>query len=182
MENTTETPTEATNETEATTETAAETSATSTGENSAQSTESAEKQFTQNDIDKAVSEAKKQAVEDWKEEQNEAKRLSKLTTEEREKEQLKKDRAKFDKEKAEFAHQQLIAETKNQLMERKLPASFAANLCGKNAEETKANIDAFEKDFKAAIEAAVTDRMKGTSPKRGDGGGETDPFLNGLGM
>lgn len=117
--------------------------------------------FTQKDIDRAVEEARRQ----WTAEQDEAARLSKLSKDEREREKLRLDREKFEKEKTEFAHKQLELETARQLTERRLPASMAARICGKNAEETKANIDAFEMEWNEALKMAVNDRLKSTPPR-----------------
>lgn len=141
-----------------------------------------EKGFTQEDIDKAVNAAVKAAQEKWQKDQSEADRLSKLNKEDRAKEQMRLDREKLDKDIADFEHRQLIGKTGDLLAERGLSRDFAERLCGKDAEETKANIDAFEKDFKAAVEASVTERLKGNPPKGGGGNNEpTDPFLQGFG-
>lgn len=117
--------------------------------------------FTQADIDRAVEEAKKQ----WAAEQDEADRLSKLSKDEREREKLRIDREKFDKERAAFAREKLEAETARQLAERRLPASMAARICGKDAEETKANIDAFEAEWNEALKTAVNERLRSTPPR-----------------
>ncbi len=117
--------------------------------------------FTQEDIDRAVEDAKKK----WAREQDEAARLSKLSKDEREREQLRLDRERFEKEKSEFAHKQLEAETARQLAERRLPASMVARICGRDAEETKANIDAFEAEWNEALKAAVNDRLRSTPPR-----------------
>lgn len=142
-----------------------------------------EKGFTQEDIDKAVNEAVKAAQEKWEKDQSEADRLSKLNKEDRKKEQMRLDREKLDKDIADFNRKQLIGKTGDLLAERGLSRDFAERLCGKNAEETKANIDAFEKDFKASVEASVTERLKGNPPKSGGENNEqTDPFLQGFGI
>ena len=119
------------------------------------------KTFSQEDIDAATKKAVEEAQKKWKEDADEAARLAKLNKDDRAKEEMRIEREKFEKEKSEFAQKQLVAETANQLLERGLSKNFAERLCGKTAEETKANIDAFEKDFNAAVEKAVTERMKG---------------------
>ena len=122
------------------------------------------KTFSQEDIDAATKKAVEEAQKKWKEDADEAARLAKLNA-----------------EKAEFAQKQLVAETANQLLERGLSKNFAERLCGKTAEETKANIDAFEKDFNAAVEKAVTERMKGNPPKFNEPDNKgNDPFLAGF--
>ena len=139
------------------------------------------KTFSQEDIDAATKKAVEEAQKKWKEDADEAARLAKLNKDDRAKEEMRIEREKFEKEKSEFAQKQLVAETANQLLERGLSKNFAERLCGKTAEETKANIDAFEKDFNAAVEKAVTERMKGNPPKfnEPDNMGN-DPFLAGF--
>lgn len=139
------------------------------------------KTFSQEDIDEATRKAVEEAQKQWKADADEAARLAKLNKDERAKEEMRIEREKFEKEKSEFAQKQLVAETANQLLERGLSKNFAERLCGKTAEETKANIDAFEKDFNAAVEKAVTERMKGNPPKfkEPDNKGN-DPFLAGF--
>ena len=139
------------------------------------------KTFSQEDIDAATKKAVEEAQKKWKEDADEAARLAKLNKDDRAKEEMRIEREKFEKEKSEFAQKQLVAETANQLLERGLSKNFAERLCGKTAEETKANIDAFEKDFNAAVEKAVTERMKGNPPKfnEPDNNGN-DPFLAGF--
>lgn len=139
------------------------------------------KTFSQEDIDAATKKAVEEAQKKWKEDADEAARLAKLNKDERAKEEMRIEREKFEKEKSEFAQKQLVAETANQLLERGLSKNFAERLCGKTAEETKANIDAFEKDFNAAVEKAVTERMKGNPPKfKEPDNKENDPFLAGF--
>lgn len=139
------------------------------------------KTFSQEDIDAATKKAVEEAQKKWKEDADEAARLAKLNKDDRAKEEMRIEREKFEKEKSEFAQKQLVAETANQLLERGLSKNFAERLCGKTAEETKANIDAFEKDFNAAVEKAVTERMKGNPPKfKEPDDKENDPFLAGF--
>ena len=139
------------------------------------------KTFSQEDIDAATKKAVEEAQKKWKEDADEAARLAKLNKDDRAKEEMRIEREKFEKEKSEFAQKQLVAETANQLLERGLSKNFAERLCGKTAEETKANIDAFEKDLNAAVEKAVTERMKGNPPKfKEPDDKENDPFLAGF--
>lgn len=139
------------------------------------------KTFSQEDIDAATKKAVEEAQKQWKADADEAARLAKLNKDEREKEEMRIEREKLNAEKAEFAQKQLVAETANQLLDRGLSKNFAERLCGKTAEETKANIDAFEKDFNAAVEKAVTERMKGNPPKFNEPDNKgNDPFLAGF--
>ncbi len=128
-----------------------------------------EQKFTQTDIDKAVAAAVKAAKEGWDRERSEAERLAKLSKEEREKEQFRIDREKFDADRAALDREMLVNEAAKQLRAVGVSDNFAELVCGKDAEETKANIDAFTKDWNAAIEEAVNTRLKGKPPKTGGG-------------
>ena len=142
-------------------------SASGAGTSNAGNPDTGSGRFTQEDIDRAIADAKKK----WQSEIDEAERLSKLSKDDRAREQLRLDREKFDKEKSEFAREKLKAETARQLTERNLPASMAAHICGADADETKHNIDAFEKEWNEAISAAVNNRLRSDTPKLGTGGG-----------
>ncbi|MCC8160114.1 MAG: DUF4355 domain-containing protein [Oscillospiraceae bacterium] len=131
-----------------------------------QSTEpAAEKSFTQEDIDAAVSKAVAEAQGKWKAEQDQAARLAKLSAQEREKEQLKIDRENFNKERDALNREKLEMEAAKQLKAAGVPESFAAQVTGATADETKANIDAFAKEWNAAVGAGVDERLKGKPPK-----------------
>ena len=88
--------------------------------------------------------------------------------------------AEFNKMKAEFEQQQMLAQVTKELNDRGLPIGMAGNLIGKDAESTKVNIDAFESTWKASLEAAIKNEIKGnaSSPRLElhDGEGQTkDP-------
>lgn len=93
----------------------------------------------------------------------EAERLSKLSADERQKEE----QARFNQERAQFEQERLENEATKQLATMSLPVEFAKQLVGKDATETLANVQAFGTAFNAAVEQAVNDRIKGTSPKVG---------------
>ena len=115
----------------------------------------AEKKFTQAELDEIIGKrlAKERAKfeEQLKSKVGEAERLAKLNEEERAREEIKiaqdnldKMTAEFNKMKADFEQQQMLAQVTKELSDRNLPIGMANNLIGKDAEVTKANIDAFE--------------------------------------
>ncbi len=134
-------------------------------------------------VEEQIKAAVDNAKKEWQAEQDEAARLAKLNKDEREKEERRIEREKFEKEKADFQHERLVSQTGDLLAERGLSRKFAERLCGKDAEETKANIDVFESDFNAAVKAAVEDKLKGNPPKDSPppNPGSADPFLAGFG-
>ena len=131
----------------------------------------AEKKFTQAELDEII--GKRLAKEKAKHEQemasrvSEAERLAKLSEDERAKEEiriakeeLEAMRAEFNTMKADFDKQQMLAQVTKELSDRNLPIGMANNLIGKDAEVTKANIDAFENTWKTSLEAAIKNEIK----------------------
>ena len=138
----------------------------------------------QAETDKRVTEALKTAQTKWqseyeqklKREKDEAARLAIMTTEERAKAEREKAEKLFNDEKSKFNRERLEFEVTKQLAEKKLPVSFAKLLCGADADEAKANLEKFEKEYNSAIEAGVTEKLKGTKPKAPTG--TSDTWLN----
>lgn len=117
-------------------------------------------------IDTAVSNAQQkwQALTDDK--LSEAEKLAKMNKEEKAAYmQQKKEKELSDRESV-VARKELMAEAKNTLAEKKLPAGLAEVLNYTNAESCNKSIDAVEKAFQAAVEAAVQERLKGGEPLR----------------
>ena len=117
-------------------------------------------------IDTAVSNAQQkwQALADDK--LSEAEKLAKMNKEEKAAYmQQKKEKELSDRESA-VARKELMAEAKNTLAEKKLPAGLAEVLNYTNAESCNKSIDAVEKAFQAAVEVAVQERLKGGDPMK----------------
>lgn len=126
--------------------------------------------FTQSDIDKAVEAAVKAAKEGWDKERSEAERLAKLSKDEREKEQFRLDREKLDADRAKLDRELLVHEAAKQLREKGVPEMFAERVIGKDADETKSNIDGFAKEWSDAIQSGINERLKGSPPPMPGGG------------
>ena len=117
-------------------------------------------------IDTAVSNAQQkwQALTDDK--LSEAEKLAKMNKEEKAAYmQQKKEKELSDRESA-VARKELMAEAKNTLAEKKLPAGLAEVLNYTDAETCNKSITAVEKTFQAAVEAAVQERLKGGEPMK----------------
>ena len=117
-------------------------------------------------IDTAVSNAQQkwQALADDK--LSEAEKLAKMNKEEKAAYmQRKKEKELSDRESA-VARKELMAEAKNTLAEKKLPAGLAEVLNYTDAETCNKSIAAVEKTFQAAVEAAVQERLKGGEPMK----------------
>lgn len=100
---------------------------------------------------------------------SEGERLAKMNADERAKAQFQTDKQNFETERAKYEAERLEFEAVKQLSEGKLPVSFAKMCVGKDAEETKTNIEAFKTAWGEALQNAVNERMKGTTPKTGNG-------------
>ena len=133
-----------------------------------------ERMFTQAEVDEII--GKRLAKERAKHEQevatkvSEAERLAKLTGDEKIKEEIKiaqeelnRTKKEFAAMKAEFDQQQMLAQVTKELNARNLPIGMADKMIGKDAETTKANIDAFETTWKQSLEAAIKNEIKGNA-------------------
>ena len=133
--------------------------------------EPGEKMFTQTELDEIIGKrlAKERAKfdEQLKNKVSEAERLAKLNEDERAKEEIRIAQenlnnmtAEFNKMKADFERQQMLAQVTKELNDRKLPIGMAENLMGKDAEATKANIDAFEETWRTSLADAIKSEIK----------------------
>jgi hypothetical protein len=132
----------------------------------------------QAEFDRRVSKAIATAKANWEkaqaEEQDEATKLARMTTAERERYQLDKDKQAFAEEQAKFAAQQMQVSVGAELQKRGLDASFARYLAGKTAEESKANLDEFEQVFRSAVQTGVKAAMRGKgTPREPEQGGNS---------
>lgn len=127
------------------------------------------KKAVQSVTDTRVTQALATAKAKWEQETldnlDEAKKLEKMTAEQRAKYQFDKDKAAFEAEKKAFERQQLVLATGKELIKRGLDASFADVLTGDTAEETAAKIDKFEETFRAAVSNSISNKMRGTAPR-----------------
>lgn len=134
-----------------------------------------EKTFTQSELDSIIEKRLNKERAKWekkvKEEADEAARMAKMSEAEKQ-EALFQKRVKdleereeaFNQQQKALQHDKMLNETKNQLVGRGLPLDFADKLMAETAEDTLANIDAFEAQWQAAINNAVDSRIKGSTP------------------
>ncbi len=129
------------------------------------------KTFTQDElnaiIDKRLERERKDAQARIDKAVTEAQKLAKMSADERaEHEKQAHEKALADRE-AEITKRELRAEAKSQLSDKGLPIELAEILPYTDADTTNAAIVATEKVFRAAVEKAVTERLKGNAPKVG---------------
>ena len=129
----------------------------------------------QKETDKRVTQALATAKTKWdaefgeklETEKKEAARLAKLTAEQREKELFEKQKSDFAKQQAEFQRSQMLNSAMIEMQKESLPVQFAEYLLDDTAEDVAANIASFKKDWQEALQKAVDDRLKGSTPKNG---------------
>ena len=140
--------------------------------------------LTQEDIEKAVSEAKtkweKEVEEKLKKAEEEGMRKAKLTNEQRQKEADDKERAEFEKAKAEFEREKIVAYAETELAKVGLSAEIAKYIVVEDKDSTKAVIDKIKENYDKDVQAGVTERLKGKTPNLngGSGGHNTGSFMD----
>lgn len=88
----------------------------------------------------------------------------------------------FEDERRSYQAEKLEFHAQKALAEENLPTSFAKLLCGADEAETLENIALFKEEFMKAVEAALSERLKGVTPKTYTPSQDTfDPFLSGFG-
>lgn len=127
-------------------------------------------------VQKAVNTAVTNAQTKWKtltdDKVSEAEKLAQMTKEEKVEYQNKK----LEKELADLKRQNAITEmakTARKMLadeEINIPDELLGHLVSESAEDTKNAVEAFSKMYKAAVQAAVKDALKGNPPKAGTGG------------
>lgn len=95
---------------------------------------------------------------------SEAEKLSKMTKDKKEQYLSQKKEQDLIRREAEVTRKELMAEAKNTLAEKKLPVALADVLNYSDAETCKTSIEAVEKAFQSALEAAVEEKLKGGAP------------------
>lgn len=128
-----------------------------------------ELKYTDEDVDRIIN----RKFAEWEKKQqakvDEAAKLADMTATEKEKyraDQLEKELEELKKkdtlsEMSKTARRILADEEIN------IPDELLGNLVTTDAEQTKEAVQSFAKLFKEAVQAAVTDKLKGTPPKRG---------------
>ena len=120
-----------------------------------------EKTFTQEELDKILNKKFAQWQKKTEEAKAEAERKAKLT----EAEKLAEERKEFERMKMQFEYEQRVNSTSKVLASNNLPIEFADFLIAENDEATTQRVDLFKTAFNEAVEKAITQRLKGNTPK-----------------
>ena len=127
----------------------------------------------QSEFDKRITKAVNTALENERNRQqiitddlkDEVLRVSKMTDAEKEAYFKAKTEKEAAKKEAELTRRELTLDARAQLQEKGLPDSFVDLLNYSDAEACKKSIDVLQTAFAEAVQAAVNERLKGTTPQ-----------------
>jgi len=97
---------------------------------------------------------------------SEAEKLAKMNKEEKADYMRQKQEKDLAAREADITKRELMAEAKNTLVEKKLPASLAEILNYTDADTCKTSLEAVEKAFQEAVQTAVEEKLKGGIPPK----------------
>ena len=140
------------------------TKATDKGKNQAE-----EKKYTDADLDRIIDRKFAKWKSEKQKEVDEAKRLTEMDAQQKAEYQRDQLQKQLDELKHANAKNEMTGTARNMLSEAGIHAQdeLLSCLVTDNAESTKAAIDSFTKLFNAAVESAVTERLKSPTPKMG---------------
>ena len=137
----------------------------------------------QAEFDRRVNKAIKTAVanekEKWKtltdDKLTEAEKLAKMTKEEKAEYRAKKAEKELEDLKKMTARTELAKTARKMIADENIniPDELLSNLVADDADGTKTAVESFAKMYKAAVQAAVKEAIKGKPPKAGTGVGNT---------
>lgn len=137
--------------------------------------EKSEAKYTDADLDRIIGQKFAKWQKDEQKKVDEAKKLAEMNATQKaeyERDQLQKE---LDSYKKKDALASMTKEARKMLADENIsvPDEMLAMLVNTNADETKAAVTGFAKVFKDAVEAAVKERLKGDTPKKGTTGATT---------
>lgn len=129
------------------------------------------KTFTQEEVNKIVSDRLSRENKVWEERLNEkvteAEKLAKMNAEQKAEYEQTKRENELQKREADITKRELKATAKEHFAEKELPLELAECLNYEDAESCNASIEAVEKAFLTAVERRVNEKLRGTPPKSG---------------
>lgn len=150
-----------------------------------------EKTYTEEELAKEVEKRLSELKAQWEKEneqiilseRDEAARMATMSADERARAEMEKRQKAFDEERSKYLTEKMEFEAGKELAKHNLPLSFAKLLSGNDIDDTLSNIENFKQEFLKAVEAALSERLRGSTPKIGAAHkSESDPFLSGFGL
>ena len=130
-------------------------------------------------VQKAIQTAVSNAQRKWQtvtdDKVSEAEKLAQMTREEKAEYRAKKAEKELEDLKKMNARTELAKTARKMLADENIniPDELLSNLVADDADGTKTAVESFAKMYKAAVQAAVKEAIKGKPPKAGTGGGNT---------
>lgn len=116
-------------------------------------------------------------------EREDAVKLASLPAEERARLEMEKKQKDFETERQQYVSERAEFEAAKELASQGLPVVFASMVADADKDKLLDNISVFKAEYLKAIEAGLSERLKGKTPSISRETPEAkDPFLNGLGM
>lgn len=119
----------------------------------------------QAETDRRVNSALQKQADKFKKEMAEADKLKEMDDAQRKEYEFNKKVEEFEAKEREFNLMQNKLSASKVMAERNLPVNFVDYIVAEDAETMMTNINAFEKEWKAAIADAVSARLASPSPK-----------------
>jgi len=123
-----------------------------------------ERTFTRAEIGKMLSAERSKWEAEQEAKENEAKKLSKMNADEKQKYQLDQREQELANREQAIARKELTAEAKTMLSERGLPVELVAVVDLSDAEAVTESVASIQKTWEDAVQKGVSDRMKGSAP------------------
>lgn len=142
-------------------------------------------------IVKYVTEAIGSAKKEWEaglderiaSEREDAAKMATMSSEERARVEMEKRQKDFESERQQYVSERAEFEAAKELAAQNLPVNFSKMVADADKEVMLENISVFKAEYMKAIEAGLSQRLKGNLPKISKEKEQFgDPFLNGLGM
>ena len=143
-----------------------------TAENAAQSDAQPEKTFTQDELNKILTDRLKAEQKKWEkkaaEEKEEAERVAKMTADEKAKHDHEKRERDFAEREAALSHKERTAAARELLIEKGVPVSLVGAVDVSSDEAVSESVEALAKAFTEAVSAEVQKRLASAPPKRAE--------------
>lgn len=120
--------------------------------------------LTEDDVDRIVQKRLARARKKWDKDHTEAKRLKKMTDDEKKQYEEDKRKEELDNREAAITRRELTAVAKEQLNAAGVPADMADFIDYTDADSVNESVKRLSKAFKGAVQQSVDDRLKGKAP------------------